>query len=130
MNPGAKLFVYTDGVAEATDAQNELFGMDRTVDALDQAADKSPEEILQAVNSAVQSFVGDAGQVDGDGKPGFPGQFPPSSFPASSDLLSTSEMKLLPQKRNAKSVFYFFTGFSIVPCVISAQLYWVMYSPR
>ena len=57
MNPGAKLFVYTDGVAEATNAQNELFGMGRTVDALNQAADKSPEEVLQAVNSAVQSFV-------------------------------------------------------------------------
>jgi len=64
MNPGTKLFVYTDGVAEATDAHNELFGMTRTVDALNQAADKSPEEILQAVNSAVQSFVGDAEQFD------------------------------------------------------------------
>jgi len=64
MNPGAKLFVYTDGVAEATNAQNELFGMTRTVDALNQAADKSPEEILQSVNSAVESFVGDAEQFD------------------------------------------------------------------
>ena len=64
MNPGAKLFVYTDGVAEATDAQKELFGMSRTVDALNQAADKSPEEILQAVNSAVERFVGDAEQFD------------------------------------------------------------------
>ena len=108
MNPGAKLFVYTDGVAEATNAQNELFGMGRTVDALNQAADKSPEEVLQAVNSAVQSFV----------------------VPCLPDLLPHSEMKLLLQKRNAKSVFYFFTGFSIDPCVISAQLYWVMYSPR
>ena len=35
-----------------------------TVDALNQAADKSPEEILQAVNSAVESFVGDAEQFD------------------------------------------------------------------
>ena len=64
MNPGAKLFVYTDGVAEATNAQNELFGMSRTVDALNRAADKSPEEILQAVNSAVEAFVGDAEQFD------------------------------------------------------------------
>ena len=64
MNPGAKLFVYTDGVAEATDAHNELFGMSRTLDALNRAADKSPEEILQAVNSAVESFVGDAEQFD------------------------------------------------------------------
>ena len=64
MNPGAKLFVYTDGVAEATNARKELFGMERTVDALNQAADKAPEEILQAVNGAVESFVGDAEQFD------------------------------------------------------------------
>ena len=64
MKPGAKLFVYTDGVAEATNAQNELFGMSRTVDAPNQAADKSPEEILQTVNSAVESFVGEAEQFD------------------------------------------------------------------
>ncbi len=38
--------------------------MPRTVDALNTAADKSPEEILQAVNSAVESFVGDAEQFD------------------------------------------------------------------
>ena len=42
----------------------KLFGMTRTVDALNQAADKSPEEILQAVNSAVESVVGDAEQFD------------------------------------------------------------------
>jgi len=64
MNPGTKLFVYTDGVAEATNAQKELFGMERTVDALNRAADKSPEEILQAVNGAVEDFVGDAEQFD------------------------------------------------------------------
>ena len=40
------------------------FGMERTVDALNRAADKSPEEILQAVNSAVENFVGDAEQFD------------------------------------------------------------------
>ena len=38
--------------------------MSRTVDALNQAADKSPEEILQTVNSAVESFVGEAEQFD------------------------------------------------------------------
>ena len=40
------------------------FGMERTVDALNRAADKSPEEILQTVNGAVEDFVSDAEQFD------------------------------------------------------------------
>lgn len=35
-----------------------------TVDALNRAADKSPEEILQTVNGAVEDFVSDAEQFD------------------------------------------------------------------
>ncbi|MER2056662.1 MAG: SpoIIE family protein phosphatase [Clostridia bacterium] len=64
MEPGSKLFVYTDGVAEATNAENELFGMERTVDALNEAMDKGSEEILRSVNNAVERFVGDAEQFD------------------------------------------------------------------
>ena len=44
------------------DAEHEKAWLIRTT--LNQAADKSPEEILQAVNSAVESFVGDAEQFD------------------------------------------------------------------
>ena len=64
LEPGARLFVYTDGVAEATSADNELFGMDRAVQALNDAADQSPEGLLRAVNAAVSRFVGDAEQFD------------------------------------------------------------------
>ena len=64
MDPGAKLFVYTDGVAEATNSAMELFGMDRTVAALRRAENKSPEEILDEVNKSVASFVGEAPQFD------------------------------------------------------------------
>ena len=64
LEPGAKIFVYTDGVPEATDANEELFGMDRTVQALNSAKDGSPEEILSAVDNAVSEFVGDAEQFD------------------------------------------------------------------
>ena len=64
LEPGARLFVYTDGVAEATSADKELFGMDRAVQALNDAADQSPEGLLRAVNAAVSRFVGDAEQFD------------------------------------------------------------------
>ena len=64
LNPGDKLFVYTDGVPEATDGSGEMFGTDRMITALRSCADNTPEEILQGVKSAVDSFVGDAEQFD------------------------------------------------------------------
>ena len=64
LEPGAKLFVYTDGVAEAQNAEKELFGIERTVRALNTAMDQSPEKILQAVDNAVADFVGEAEQFD------------------------------------------------------------------
>ena len=64
MKPGSKLFVYTDGVAEATDADEKLFGLDRTVAALNQAKDKTPQIILETVNANVREFVGSAEKFD------------------------------------------------------------------
>ena len=64
LTKGAKLFLYTDGVAEATDAHEELFGTDRMIEALRTAEDKSPKEILAAVDAAVDKFVGTAPQFD------------------------------------------------------------------
>ena len=62
--PGDRLFVYTDGVPEATAANGEMFGTERTLAALNAGADGSPEDILKAVRSAVDAFVGDAEQFD------------------------------------------------------------------
>ncbi|SDL13925.1 Serine phosphatase RsbU, regulator of sigma subunit [Sarcina sp. DSM 11001] len=64
LNPGDKLFVYTDGVPEATDGSGEMFGTDHMITALRSCTDNTPEEILQGVKSAVDSFVGDAEQFD------------------------------------------------------------------
>ena len=64
LQPGDTIFVYTDGVSEATSAANELYGKDRILAALDRAAGKTPEEILAAVKEDVDAFVGDAPQFD------------------------------------------------------------------
>ena len=64
LNPGDKLFVYTDGVPEATDGSGEMFGTDRMITALRSCTNNTPEEILQGVRNAVDSFVGDAEQFD------------------------------------------------------------------
>ena len=62
--PGDKIFVYTDGVPEATAADGNMFGIDRMISALNTCADDSPEAILRGVHSAVNTFVGDAEQFD------------------------------------------------------------------
>lgn len=64
MRPGAKLFLYTDGVPEATDANGELFGTKRMVAALNSDPSVSPEQIVKNVRAAVDDFVKDAEQFD------------------------------------------------------------------
>ena len=64
LEKGDKLFLYTDGVPEATDANGELFGTDRMIDALNACAAKSPKGILIDVKRAVDAFVGSAEQFD------------------------------------------------------------------
>ena len=64
LHPGDKLFVYTDGVPEATDTALQMFGCDRMLDALNVSPQASPEQVLKNVQSAVEAFVRDAEQFD------------------------------------------------------------------
>ena len=64
LEKGDKLFLYTDGVTEATDEKGELFGTERMLGALNACADSSPREILTGVRDAVDAFVGEAEQFD------------------------------------------------------------------
>ena len=64
MEPGSKLFLYTDGVPEATNAENVLFGTERMIAALNTDADAKPEDILNQVHKDVDGFVKDAEQFD------------------------------------------------------------------
>lgn len=64
LQPGAKLFVYTDGVVEATNRRNALYGTDRLLDTLRGVQDKTPKDILEAVGQDVTDFTGDAPQFD------------------------------------------------------------------
>ena len=61
---GDKLFLYTDGVPEATDASGELYGMDRLKSCLEKHTADTPEQILVAVRADVDAFVGEADQFD------------------------------------------------------------------
>jgi len=64
LEPGAKLFVYTDGLAEAANSRDELFGTERMIRVLQEAEEGTPGEILHAVHDAVQEYVGSAPQFD------------------------------------------------------------------
>lgn len=62
--PGDTLFVYTDGVPEATDSQNKLFGNERMLNALNKNPDAKPEELLKNVKEEVDLFTKEVPQFD------------------------------------------------------------------
>ena len=64
MNAGDRLFVYTDGVPEAINLSNTLYGTDRMVAALNTAKTGSCSQLLEAVHQDVKSFAGEAEQFD------------------------------------------------------------------
>ncbi len=64
LRPGAKIFVYTDGVPEAGESRSALYGTDRMMEALRTAENESPEKILAAVDASVREYVGNAPQFD------------------------------------------------------------------
>ena len=64
MRPGDCLFVYTDGIPEAQNAQEELFGEERLTAALNREPKAGPEELMSVVREAVDDFVQDAPQFD------------------------------------------------------------------
>lgn len=64
MHEGDKLFVYSDGVPEATSEGNELFGTDRMLAALNEDISLSPEEEIRHMKDCIDAFVGEAMQFD------------------------------------------------------------------
>ena len=64
LEPGDKIFQYTDGVTEATNVNNELYGMERLSAILNKAKNGTPHEILPAVKKDIDEFVGEAPQFD------------------------------------------------------------------
>ena len=64
MAPGDALYLYTDGVTEATDTHDELYGEERLQAVLNASPDAPPETLLPAVKTDIDAFVGDAPQFD------------------------------------------------------------------
>ena len=57
MDPGASLFLYTDGLTEAIDPDKQMFGTERIEEKLNTDPDRSPEEIVRGMKEAVGEYV-------------------------------------------------------------------------
>ncbi len=61
---GDTLVMFTDGVTEARDSTNRQFGTDRLNNILSGVADKSSQEIVEAIKAGIADFVEDTEQSD------------------------------------------------------------------
>ena len=93
--PGDRLFLYTDGVPEATNTENKLYGEDRLLSFMNQNADVEATTLLPALKANIDEFVGEAPQFDDitmlmfDYKPGKGSErMVNKTFPAKIDALS------------------------------------------
>ena len=64
LSPGDTIFVYTDGVPEATNDDMKLFGEERLLKTLNRDADAAPTELCRRMLKAVDDYAGDAPQFD------------------------------------------------------------------
>nr|AHF25275.1 protein serine/threonine phosphatase [uncultured bacterium Contig178] len=65
LEPGDRIFLYTDGIVEAVNGEGERFGVERLQDTLNAAsADASDEELIECIKSAVEKFAGETPQFD------------------------------------------------------------------
>ena len=93
--PGDRLFLYTDGVPEATNTENKLYGEDRLLSFMNQNATVEATAFLPALKANIDEFVGEAPQFDDitmlmfDYKPEQGGvEMINKTFPAKVDALS------------------------------------------
>ena len=64
LDPGDRIFLYTDGATDAMNTDEQLYGMERLGEVLKANAEKKPQELLDAVKKDIDIFVGTADQFD------------------------------------------------------------------
>ena len=64
LRPGDSIFVYTDGVPEARNTEDEMFREERLAAVLNQNPDSAPEELIRRMHEAVDQFADGAEQFD------------------------------------------------------------------
>ena len=64
LSPGDRVFVYTDGVPEATAVSKEMYGTSRIVDVMNEDTSATPEQMITHIWNSVGEFVYGAEQFD------------------------------------------------------------------
>lgn len=64
LKPSEKLYIYTDGVTEATDNDNNLWGVDNMLSTLNSVKGESAEEILQKITDSIDEYTRGVAQFD------------------------------------------------------------------
>lgn len=64
LHAGDTVFTYTDGVIDATDKNEDRFGIDRMIDALNKPNNNNIHDIFNSVNGALDEYVSGAPQFD------------------------------------------------------------------
>lgn len=64
LEPGDKIYLYTDGVTEAINLNEEMYGEERLKNVLNTIKDKNPKETLETIKEDMDSFTGSAEQFD------------------------------------------------------------------
>ena len=64
LEPGDVLFLYTDGLPEATNTAQKMFGEERMLQALNANRSQEPKKLLEKVHEAADRFVGEAERFD------------------------------------------------------------------
>lgn len=64
LNEGDKIFLYTDGVPEATNHENELYGSERLQKVLNENKELAADQLIKKVKEDVDLFANGAPQFD------------------------------------------------------------------
>ena len=64
LNAGDRIFLYTDGVTEATNENNELYGEDRLLSFMNKSLELDQTKLLPKLKKDIDKFVGKAPQFD------------------------------------------------------------------
>ncbi len=64
LEKGDKIFLYTDGIPEATRSDNKMFGVEGMLASLNKHKDLEPQKIIEGMKQDVEAFIGDAPQFD------------------------------------------------------------------
>ena len=66
ISPGDKILIYTDGIVEAVNEYQQMFGTERLIEILKNTKENSSAESIETIYSELMHFVGDVSSLEDD----------------------------------------------------------------